>query len=37
VVVEWPSRVEALLTSARRINIHLTVLSAHNRRIRIER
>ena len=37
VVVEWPTRVEAMLPPKRRINIHLTALSAHNRRIRIER
>ena len=40
VVIEWPSRVEALLPSgpdAKRINVHLETVSAHGRRIRIER
>ena len=40
VVVEWPSRVEALLpagSGSKRINVHLETISAHGRRIRIER
>jgi tRNA threonylcarbamoyladenosine biosynthesis protein TsaE len=38
VVVEWPSRVEDLLPrGATRINVHLDTVSAHGRRIRIER
>lgn len=42
VVIEWPARVEELLPSAggassRRINVHLETISAHGRRIRIER
>ena len=37
VVVEWPTRVEDLLPRTRRINVHLETVSAHGRRIRIER
>jgi len=40
VVVEWPSRVESLLPAgpgSKRINVHLETISAHGRRIRIER
>ena len=37
VVVEWPARVEALLPPGKRINVHLTPVSARERHIRIER
>ncbi|MEA2735722.1 MAG: tRNA threonylcarbamoyladenosine biosynthesis protein TsaE [Humisphaera sp.] len=37
VVVEWPARVEALLPRSKRINVHLETISAHGRRIRVER
>ena len=40
VVIEWPTRVEALLPTgprSKRINIYLDTTSAHGRRIRIER
>ena len=37
VVVEWPARVEDLLPTSNRINVHLETTSPHGRRIRIER
>jgi tRNA threonylcarbamoyladenosine biosynthesis protein TsaE len=40
VVIEWPARVEELLprgAGSRRINVHLETISAHGRRIRLER
>jgi tRNA threonylcarbamoyladenosine biosynthesis protein TsaE len=40
VVIEWPTRVEGLLPrgpGSKRINVHLETISAHGRRIRIER
>ena len=40
VVIEWPTRVEDLLPTgagSKRINVHLETISAHSRRIRIER
>ena len=40
VVIEWPTRVEALLPNGplgKRITVHLEATSAHGRRIRIER
>jgi tRNA threonylcarbamoyladenosine biosynthesis protein TsaE len=40
VVIEWPTRVEDLLPrdpGSKRINVHLETISAHGRRIRIER
>jgi tRNA threonylcarbamoyladenosine biosynthesis protein TsaE len=37
IVVEWPSRVEALLPAGKRINVHLETLSPNSRRVRVER
>jgi tRNA threonylcarbamoyladenosine biosynthesis protein TsaE len=37
VVVEWPTRVADLLPAGKRINVHLTPVSARERHIRIER
>jgi tRNA threonylcarbamoyladenosine biosynthesis protein TsaE len=37
VVVEWPSRVEALLPEGKRINVHLETISPNGRRVRVER
>ena len=37
VIVEWPTRVEDLLPSSKRINVHLDTVSQHGRRIKIER
>jgi tRNA threonylcarbamoyladenosine biosynthesis protein TsaE len=37
VVVEWPSRVESLLPTLKRINVHLATISPDERQIRIAR